>query len=96
MIGCRCKYSNVLSRAVLIVVQLYYRYHYSEVNLARLSIQFPGNTWIIENLIYGQYPSDDSGGVTPLTIPNRVVKLISAENTSGNPWEDRSSPGFCS
>src|SRR5215216_61155 len=36
---------------------------------------------------------DDSGGDTPLPIPNREVKPASADGTAGEtPWESRSSP----
>ena len=39
---------------------------------------------------------DDSGGDTPLPIPNREVKPASADGTAGEtPWESRSSPIFC-
>ena len=38
---------------------------------------------------------DDSDEGTPLPIPNRVVKLVSADGTAGEtPWESRSSPIF--
>src|SRR5829696_10558420 len=38
---------------------------------------------------------DDSGGDTPLPIPNREVKPASADGTAGEtPWESRSSPIF--
>lgn len=38
---------------------------------------------------------DDSGGDTPLPIPNRVVKPASADGTAGETlWESRSSPIF--
>ena len=38
---------------------------------------------------------DDSGGDTPLPIPNREVKPASADGTAEEtPWESRSSPIF--
>ena len=38
---------------------------------------------------------DDSDEGTPLPIPNRVVKLVSADGTAAEtPWESRSSPIF--
>ena len=38
---------------------------------------------------------DDSGGDTPLPIPNREVKPASADGTAGETlWESRSSPIF--
>ena len=36
---------------------------------------------------------DNGGGVTPVPIPNTVVKPSSADDT-GISWESRSSPGF--
>lgn len=45
------------------------------------------------NRIYLFIKGDDGGEDTPLPIPNRVVKLASADGTAGETlWESRSSP----
>ena len=40
-------------------------------------------------------PGDQSGEVTPVSIPNTEVKLPSADGTARvTVWESRTSPGF--
>ncbi len=47
------------------------------------------------NRIYLFIKGDDGGEDTPLPIPNRAVKLASADGTAGETlWESRSSPIF--
>ena len=49
---------------------------------------------VLYNRIYLRL-GDDSDEGTPLPIPNRVVKLVSADGTAAEtPWESRSSPIF--
>ena len=41
-----------------------------------------------------QFPGDHSEGVTPVPIPNTVVKPLSADGTARAPaWESRTLPG---
>lgn len=44
-----------------------------------------------------ELPGDNSGGATPVPIPNTEVKTSSADGTAGESrWESRSSPGIIS
>ena len=50
-----------------------------------------------EKIIAEQFLGAQSGGGTPGSIPNPVVKPVSADGTGGAaPWESRSAPRNCS
>ena len=40
------------------------------------------------------FPGGNGGGVTPVPIPNTVVKPSSADGTAVFLWESRTLPGF--
>ncbi len=47
------------------------------------------------NLVFEVFPGGNSGGETPVPIPNTVVKPSSADGTSlATGWESRTLPGF--
>ena len=58
---------------------------------AESSIQHP--VFSVEHLAH--FSGDNSGGETPVTIPNTVVKPSSADGTSRvTSWESRTLPGI--
>ena len=86
LIGYRCKHSNVFSQVVLIARETYFikiifltlrplAYN----NLSYFLIKFESNTY---SITYYKFAGDYCDGDTPLPIPNRVVKPISANDTA--------------
>src|ERR671922_544253 len=93
VIGRMCKRSDALSRPVLMVRGLdgffvIFRRRASARQCGRLcGFQGPG-----EGLVSQPF-GGDSEGDTPLPIPNREVKPLSADGTwASRPWESRSPP----
>jgi hypothetical protein len=94
VIGRLCKRSNALSRPVLMLRGLdgflILRSPRASARGGQLcGFQGPGEGPV------SQHFGGDSEGATPLPIPNRAVKPLSADGTwASRPWESRSPPVF--
>src|SRR2546421_12786384 len=84
-----CKHSNVLSRPVLIIRGLDFRRDATyRSGVLRVRATHPA-------ALLGQVSGGHSEGETPLPIPNRAVKPLSADGTwCESAWESRSPPGL--
>ncbi len=86
LIGCRCKHSNVFSRAVLIG---------REASIQYIATVTNGFLLPCIDLKELQNAGGQSGGATPVSIPNTEVKPSSADGTSWVTfWESRTLPAL--
>src|SRR5215208_7752466 len=92
-----CKRSNALSRPVLMVRGLdgYFDPPLPAERLVRVAGPCSAVFKLRRRCLVAHPFGGDSEGATPLPIPNRAVKPLSADGTwASRPWESRSPPFF--
>ncbi len=99
LIGSRCKFCKGLSQGILIDHQYLKLLEYSEFATIKTRNFCKLNYFTFKRVLdYDpvQRPGASSEVVTPLSISNRAVKRLSADDTAfARLWDSRSAPGHC-